>query len=116
MILLGLIGIPMLIQVILTLAVYADATSVGMDPNKWALVTLLVPIYGLFLYLLERSERFYDPKTDPYAEGGYNFHETDEVNDTIEPNVNDVESSPRTDEGTDPNASEKTCPETGEKT
>ena len=81
-ILLGLIGIPVMIQVILALAVYADARSVGMSPKKWALIAFLVPIYGIFLYLLERSERFYDPETDPYAEGGYNFYESDERTDT----------------------------------
>ena len=72
-----LIAIPLAIHFLLVGVAYFDAKSIGMNPWKWALITLLVPVFGFFTYLFERSELWYDPETDPYAGGGYNFHEQD---------------------------------------
>ncbi len=73
--LLFLIGFPLLWLCVLSAITYYDATRIGMDgPRKWALIVLLIPLFGLFAYLFERSERSYDPETDPYAQGTYNFH------------------------------------------
>lgn len=71
-----LVGIPIAIHLLLVGVAYFDAKSIDMNARKWALITLLVPVFGFFTYLFERSERSYDPETDPYAGGGYNFHES----------------------------------------
>jgi hypothetical protein len=68
------VGIPVAWLVGLAAFTYYDAGRVGMDRRKWAAVALLVPLFGFFLYLFERSERSYDPEEDPYAGGGYNTH------------------------------------------
>ena len=74
--LLVVVGIPVAWLVALTVVAYYDAGRVGMDPGRWAAIVFFVPLFGFILYLLERSERSYDPETDPYAGGGYNVHES----------------------------------------
>lgn len=71
-----LVGIPLLWHAGLTVATYYDSQRVGMDPRRWTWIVFLVPLFGFFLYLFERSELFYDPETDPYTEGGFNVHES----------------------------------------
>lgn len=84
-VLLGIVvGLPVLGLVGLATVTYADAGRVGLDRRKWAAITLLVPVFGFVLYLLERSEQFYDPETDPYAGGGYRFHDSRAENDPDE--------------------------------
>lgn len=70
------VGLPLAGLVALTAFTYYDAGRVGMSRQKWAVVVFFVPLFGFFLYLFERSEQFYDPEDDPYAEGGYNVHES----------------------------------------
>ena len=73
--LLFLILFPLVWLCVLSAVTYYDATRIGMNrPRKWALIVLLIPLFGLFAYLFERSELSYDPETDPYAQGTYNFH------------------------------------------
>lgn len=70
------VGIPLAWHLALVAATYYDAGRVGMDRRKWAAITFFVPLLGFFAYLFERSERSYDPEDDPYAGGGYDFHES----------------------------------------
>ncbi|SFS66774.1 PLD nuclease N-terminal domain-containing protein [Halostagnicola kamekurae] len=54
--------------------VYYDTGTVALERRRWLLLVGLIPIFGFFMYLFERSELDYDPSTDPYAGGGYNVH------------------------------------------
>lgn len=54
--------------------VYYDTGEVALERRRWLLLVGLIPIFGFFMYLFERSELDYDPSTDPYAGGGYNVH------------------------------------------
>ena len=74
--LLLIVGIPLTWHLGLAGYTYYDAGRVGMPRAKWTAVALLVPLFGFFAYLFERSERDYDPEEDPYAGGGYNVHES----------------------------------------
>ena len=66
--------IPLAFHVAVVVITYRDAPKVGMDPQKWTVIVLAVPIFGFFAYLFERSERDYDPESDPYNTGTYNIH------------------------------------------
>lgn len=74
--LLVVVGIPLAWHVAFTAFAYWEAGRIGLRPRKWAAVTFAVPLVGFTFYLLERSERDYDPESDPYAGGGYNLHES----------------------------------------
>ncbi|KDE59626.1 hypothetical protein EL22_19340 [Halostagnicola sp. A56] len=54
--------------------VYYDTGTVALERRRWLFLVGLIPIFGFFMYLFERSELDYDPSTDPYAGGGYNVH------------------------------------------
>lgn len=70
-----IVGVPLFWHVVATVATFYDAGNVGMEPpRKWAAIVFLVPIFGFFLYLMERSELSYDPETDPYRRGEFNIH------------------------------------------
>lgn len=69
-----LVGIPLFWHLAAVAGAVYDAGRVGMDPRKWAAVVFLVPLFGLFAYLLERSERTTD--ADRYDDGTYNIHES----------------------------------------
>ena len=71
-----LVGIPVAWHLAIVAGTYWDAGRVGMSQWKWATVALVVPLFGFFAYLFERSERREDPDDDPYAEGTYNVHES----------------------------------------
>jgi len=71
-----LVGIPLAWHLAIVAGTYWDAGRVGMGQVKWATVAFVVPLFGFFLYLFERSERETDPGEDPYAEGTYNVHES----------------------------------------
>lgn len=72
----SVVGIPVVWHVAVVAGVYRDAGRTGMSRHKWTAIALAVPIFGFFMYLLERSERHADDD-DQYA-GGYNFHESAE--------------------------------------
>lgn len=74
--LLRILWFPLLVLVVLAGYVYVDAPSQGMDPRKWAAITLLVPVFGLFAYLLERSERTPDPDREMVRDGLFEIHES----------------------------------------
>ena len=75
LLLVAIVGIPLLWLVGMATFAYYDAERVGMNQRKWAAISLLVPLFGFFAYLFERSELSYDPETDPYAGGGYNLQD-----------------------------------------
>lgn len=71
----ALVAIPVFVQVLLAAFTYYDAQQVGMDnPKRWTAIVLFIPVYGLIVYLLTRSELDYDPETDPYKGGKINVH------------------------------------------
>lgn len=64
-----LVGLPLAWLVAFGAYAYLDAPKHGMNPRKWGLIAFGVPLFGLFAYLFERSERDYDSDDDPYAGG-----------------------------------------------
>ncbi|MFP9060314.1 hypothetical protein ACLI4R_07245 [Natrialbaceae archaeon A-chndr2] len=75
LLLVSLVAIPVFVQVLLAAFVHYDATDVGMkNPNRWTAIVFFVPIYGVIVYILARSELSYDPETDPYKGGKVNVH------------------------------------------
>lgn len=73
----AIVAIPLAWHVATATLVVLDARAEGMSPRKWGLIALLVPIFGPFAYLLERSEQYYDPESDPFREGTvFEFHES----------------------------------------
>jgi len=69
-----LIAVPVGIQLLLAAFVHYDAGDVGLNPPKWAAIVGLIPVFGLVVYLLTRSEQFYDPESDPYREHAFEIH------------------------------------------
>ncbi|MFP8951861.1 hypothetical protein ACLI4Z_02645 [Natrialbaceae archaeon A-arb3/5] len=81
--LVAIVGIPLAWHLGLTIFVYYDAGRVGLEPpKKWAAIAFLVPLFGFFIYLFERSELSYDPETDPYRGHNVNIHPS-RADDTI---------------------------------
>lgn len=72
--LLFLIAVPIWIQLLLAAFVHYDANDIGMNAPKWAAIVGLIPVFGLIVYLLTRSERDYDPETDPYRDRAFEIH------------------------------------------
>jgi hypothetical protein len=72
-----LVGIPLGWHLAIVAGTYWDAGRVGMSQPKWAAVAFLVPLFGFFAYLFERTELTRDEDGDgPYAEGPYEVHES----------------------------------------
>ncbi|MFC3959568.1 hypothetical protein [Halovivax cerinus] len=69
-----LIAVPVWIQLLLAAFVHYDAGDIGMNARKWAAIVGVIPIAGLAVYLLARSEHFYDPASDPYRERTHEIH------------------------------------------
>ncbi|MFC6716311.1 hypothetical protein ACFQGT_07595 [Natrialbaceae archaeon GCM10025810] len=80
----AIVGIPLAWHLGLTGVAYYDAGRVGMPRKKWATITFLVPIFGFFTYLFERSELSYDPEEDPYRGNNFNIHPS-RADDTVLP-------------------------------
>jgi hypothetical protein len=70
------VGIPLAWHLAAVAGVHWDAPRAGMNRPKWTLVTALVPLFGLFAYLLERSEARSEDSSGPYDGGTYNVHES----------------------------------------
>lgn len=68
------VGIPLAWHLGVTAIVYYDSDRVPLDRRKWMAITFLVPIFGFFMYLFERSELSYDPESDPYRRHNFNIH------------------------------------------
>jgi hypothetical protein len=68
-----IIGIPLAWHLAMAAYVSYDSRRHPLDTRKWTAIALLVPLFGFFAYLFERHELDYDPESDPYAEGAYNF-------------------------------------------
>jgi hypothetical protein len=71
-----LVGMPVVWHLAAVAGIHWDAGRVGMPRLKWTLVAALVPLFGLFAYLLERSELRSGGNQDPYEGGTYNVHES----------------------------------------
>ncbi|ELZ10835.1 hypothetical protein C479_08488 [Halovivax asiaticus JCM 14624] len=69
-----LIAVPIGIQLLLAAFVHYDAGDIGMNARKWAAIVGGIPIAGLAIYLLARSEHFYDPADDPFREQTHEIH------------------------------------------
>ncbi len=69
-----LVGIPLAWHLAAVAGTVYDAGRLGMDRHKWAAVVFLVPLFGLFAYLLERSERTTDAEL--YDDGTYDVHDS----------------------------------------
>lgn len=69
-----LVAIPVGVQILLAAFTYYDASDIGMDARKWTAIVGLVPVYGLIIYILTRSERDYDPRTDPHRDRAFEIH------------------------------------------
>lgn len=54
---------------------YIDAQQHDMDPRKWALVSLLVPLFGFFTYLFERDDRTSE-NPEMFADGPFEIHKS----------------------------------------
>ncbi|WP_254864232.1 hypothetical protein [Halovivax gelatinilyticus] len=74
LLLVALVAIPVFVQLLLAGFTYYDAGDVGMDRRKWTAIVGLIPVYGLILYILTRSEQSYDPSTDPHRERAFEIH------------------------------------------
>jgi hypothetical protein len=77
--LLGVIfGFPLLVLAAAAAFAYHDAPNYGMNPRKWAAVSLFVPVFGFFAYLFEREERI--PETNDreemFVDGPFQVHKS----------------------------------------
>jgi hypothetical protein len=70
-----LVGIPLAWHLAAVVGTVYDAGRVGMRRRKWGAVALLVPVFGFFAYLFERSELTTD--RDRHDDGTYNVREPD---------------------------------------
>lgn len=71
-----LVGYPVLALGIFAVYVYVDAPAHGMDRTKWAAIAFFVPLFGIFAYLLERSERNDDDDREAFEDGVFEIHES----------------------------------------
>lgn len=69
-----LVGIPLLWHLAIVIGTVYDAGRTGMSPWKWGTIALVVPLFGAFAYVLERSDRQTDEAI--YDDGTYNVHES----------------------------------------
>lgn len=69
-----------ILQVSLAGYVYIDAPEWELDGNKWALITLFVPFFGVFAYLFERDERRPNPDEERrdrmFVDGAFTVHKS----------------------------------------
>jgi len=68
-----LVGIPAFWHLLIVAGTVYDAGRAGMSRWKWGTIALVVPLFGAFAYLLERSDRHTDE--DIYDDGTYNVYE-----------------------------------------
>lgn len=71
-----LLGLPVLFVLFSVGYAYLDAPEYGMDPVKWAAISLVVPFFGFFAYLFERDERTPGPDRDMFSDGVFEIHES----------------------------------------
>lgn len=69
-----LVGVPAFWHLAIVAGTVYDAGRSGMGRWKWGTIALVVPLFGAFAYLLERSERHTDGNL--YDDGTYNVHES----------------------------------------
>ena len=67
---------PLLVHLFATGYVAMDAPEYGMNRRFWTTSALLVPIFGFFAYLLERSEQTPDPDRSMFEDGVFEIHES----------------------------------------
>ncbi len=70
----ALVGIPLAWHLGVTAIVYYDSGRIPLERRKWTAITVLIPIFGFFMYLFERSELSYEPENDPYRGNNFNIH------------------------------------------
>lgn len=67
---------PLLVHLVAAGYVAMDAPEYGMNRRFWTATALLVPIFGFFAYLLERSEQTPDPDRSMFEDGVFEIHES----------------------------------------
>jgi len=93
-----LIGLPLAWLVAFAAYAYLDAPNHGMNPRKWAVIAFVVPLFGFFAYLFERSERHADPADDDFTRGAvFEVHDSRRGEPALGPSAN----SRRTDDRAD---------------
>ena len=109
-----LIGLPLAWLVAFAAYAYLDAPNHGMNPRKWAAIAFIVPLFGFFAYLFERSERHTDPTDNDVTRGAvFEVHDSRRGEPALGPSAN----SNRTDEqadGEETDGSETTDGETAD--
>lgn len=82
---LGLVAVVVLVLLLAGLWVFLDAPQHGMNPTKWAVITVVVPFFGFFAYLFEREEKTPSPEAEKrdemFVDGPFEVHKSraDEV-------------------------------------
>ena len=93
-----LVGLPLAWLVAFAAYAYLDAPTHGMNPRKWAVIAFVVPLFGFFAYLFERSERHADPADDDFTRGAvFEVHDSRRGEPALGPSAN----SRRTDDRAD---------------
>ena len=69
-----LIGFPLIWHLALTIYVYQDAPSYGLNPTKWGLISLLIPLFGFFAYMFARDEKTMEEPTELFGDGPFEIH------------------------------------------
>lgn len=70
-----LIGLPLVWLVAMSGYTYIDAQRHAMNPRKWALVSLLIPLFGFFTYIFERNDRTSE-EPEMFADGPFEIHKS----------------------------------------
>ena len=94
-----LIGLPLAWLVAFAAYAYLDAPTHGMNPRKWAVIAFVVPLFGFFAYLFERSERHADPADDEFTRGAvFEVHDSRRGEPALGPSANSRRTDDRADD------------------
>jgi len=94
-----LIGLPLAWLVAFAAYAYLDAPNHGMNPRKWAVIAFVVPLFGFFAYLFERSEKHADPADDDFTRGAvFEVHDSRRGEPALGPSANSRRTDDRADD------------------
>ena len=93
-----LVGLPLAWLVAFAAYAYLDAPTHGMNPRKWAVIAFVVPLFGFFAYLFERSEQHTDPADDDFTRGAvFEVHDSRRGEPALGPSANSRRAGDRAD-------------------